>query len=50
MEGEVASRADDLNGVYISANLEVRIKLLVPDDPKEKTFLTHVKEDEVELI
>jgi|TARA_B110000977_G_scaffold194504_2_gene271247 hypothetical protein len=50
MEGEIASRADDLNGVYISANLEVRVKLLVPDDPKGKTFITHMKEDELEVM
>ena len=40
MEGEVASRADDLNGTYISANLEVRVAFAVPDDPKGKTFIS----------
>ena len=39
MEGEVASRADDLNGTYISANLEIRVAFAVPDDPKGKTFI-----------
>ena len=50
MEGEVASRADDLNGTYISANLEVRVAFAVPDDPKGKTFIAHMKEDEVEAL
>jgi hypothetical protein len=50
MEGEIASRADDLNGVYISANLEIRVALAVPNDPKGKTFITHMKEDEVEKL
>ena len=50
MEGEVASRADDLNGTYISANLEIRVAFAVPDDPKGKTFIAHMKEDEVEAL
>jgi hypothetical protein len=47
-EGVVDSRADDLNGVYISANLEVKVKFDVPNDPKGKTFIVHCKEDELE--
>ena len=38
MEGVVDSRADDHEGTYISANLEVRVALPVPDDPKGKTL------------
>lgn len=48
MEGEVASRADDLNGTYISANLEVKVAFPVPNDPKGKTFIVHCKENELE--
>ena len=50
MEGVVDSRADDHEGTYISANLEVRVALPVPDDPKGKTFIAHVREDEVEAL
>ena len=50
MEGEVASRADDLDGTYISANLEIRVAFAVPEDPKGKTFIAHLKEDEVEAL
>ena len=52
MEGEaVASRADELDGTYISANLEIRVKLAVPDDPKGKTFgRAHEREDELEVL
>ena len=50
MEGVVASRADDLNGTYISANLEVRVAFPVVDDPKGKTFIAHMKEDEIEAV
>ena len=50
MEGEVASRADELDGTYISANLEIRVKLAVPDDPKGKTFIAHMREDELEVL
>ena len=46
----MASRADDLNGTYISANLEVRVAFPVVDDPKGKTFIAHMKEDEVEVV
>ena len=49
-EGVVNSRADDYNGTYISANLEVRVAFAVPDDPKGKTFIAHMKEDEVEAL
>ena len=47
-EGVIDSRADDLNGVYISANLEVKVKFDVPNDPKGKTFIVHCKEAELE--
>jgi hypothetical protein len=42
-------RADDLKGVYISANLEVRVAF---DNPlfEGKTFIAHMKEDEVEVV
>jgi hypothetical protein len=39
-----------LNGTYISANLEIRVAFAVPDDPKGKTFIAHMKEDEVEAL
>ena len=50
MEGVVDSRADDYEGTYISANLEIRVALPVPDDPKGKTFIAHMREDEVEAL
>lgn len=50
MSGVVASRADDLDGKYISANLEVRVEFPVVDDPKGKTFIAHLNENEVEVL
>lgn len=50
MEGVVDSRADEHEGKYISANLEIRVALPVPDDPKGKTFIAHMREDEVEAL
>jgi hypothetical protein len=50
MEGEVHSRADDLDGVYISANLEVKIQFPIPGNDKGKMFIAHMKEDEVEKV
>mmetsp|Transcript_5102 Transcript_5102/g.22801 ORF Transcript_5102/g.22801 Transcript_5102/m.22801 type:complete len:118 (-) Transcript_5102:272-625(-) len=47
-EGVVDSRADDYNGTYISANLEVKVAFPVPNDPKGKTFIVHCKENELE--
>lgn len=47
-EGVVDSRADDYNGTYISANLEVKVAFAVPNDPKGKTFIVHCKENELE--
>ena len=48
MEGEVAQRADDLDGTYISANLPVKVALPNPDG-SGKTFLVHVTADEIEI-
>ena len=49
MEGEVAQRADDLDGTYISANLPVKVALPNPDG-SGKTFLVHVTADEIEIL
>ena len=42
--------ADDHEGTYISANLEIRVALPVPDDPKGKTYIAHMREDEDEAL
>jgi len=49
MEGEVAQRADDLDGTYISANLPVKVALPNPDG-SGKTFLVHVTAEELEIL
>eukprot|EP00227_Mantoniella_beaufortii_P017711 CAMPEP_0197589436 /NCGR_PEP_ID=MMETSP1326-20131121/10386_1 /TAXON_ID=1155430 /ORGANISM="Genus nov. species nov., Strain RCC2288" /LENGTH=119 /DNA_ID=CAMNT_0043154373 /DNA_START=39 /DNA_END=398 /DNA_ORIENTATION=- len=49
-EGVVDSRADDRNGVYISANLEIKVAFLVPGGDGVKTFIAHMKEDEFEVL
>ena len=49
MEGEVAQRADELDGTYISANLPVKVALPIPDG-SGKTFLVHLTADELEIL
>jgi hypothetical protein len=49
MEGEVAQRADELDGTYISANLPVKVALPIPDG-NGKTFLVHLTADELEIL
>ena len=49
MEGEVAQRADELDGTYISANLPVKVALPLPDG-SGKTFLVHLTADELEIL
>uniref|UniRef100_A0A7S0SD67 Ferredoxin thioredoxin reductase alpha chain domain-containing protein n=1 Tax=Mantoniella antarctica TaxID=81844 RepID=A0A7S0SD67_9CHLO len=50
MVGEVASRADDFNGKYISATFEYKVAIPIPDHVKGKTFIVHMREDEVEVV
>lgn len=48
MQGVVDSRADDHEGIAVSATLACRVKLPVPDG-SGKTFIAHLDEDELEL-
>ena len=48
-EGEVAQRADELDGTYISANLPLKVALPLPDG-SGKTFLVHVTAEELEIL
>ena len=48
-EGEVAQRADELDGKYISANLPLKVALPLPDG-NGKTFLVHVTAEELEIL
>ena len=48
-EGEVAQRADELDGTYISANLPLKVALPLPDG-SGKTFLVHLTAEELEIL
>ena len=48
-KGEVAQRADELDGTYISANLPLKVALPLPDG-SGKTFLVHVTAEELEIL
>ena len=48
-EGEVAQRADELDGKYISANLPLKVALPLPDG-SGKTFLVHLTAEELEIL
>ena len=48
MTGVVDSRADDHEGIAVSATLACRVKLPVPDG-SGKTFIAHLDEDELEV-
>ena len=49
MLGEVAQRADDYEGTYISANLPIKVAFANPNGG-DKTFLVHLKADELEIL
>jgi hypothetical protein len=50
MEGEVHSRADELKGVYISANLPIKISFPIEGNTNGKRWIAHMKEDELEIL